>query len=112
MNTAKGDQELPAFEAAFATSATTLSREKPESGCSTYYTKGPTNPLLEPSYIDHVFLASMAERDKTIPVVAGAHCFERSCKPFESDTKDNGTSYWSVSDHCPVYFEIADDDRD
>ncbi|MBS2011569.1 MAG: endonuclease/exonuclease/phosphatase family protein [Deltaproteobacteria bacterium] len=112
MNTARDDQELPGFEAALASSATSLDRAKPESSCSTYFTKSPSNPLLEPSYIDHVFLASMAERDTTIPVTAGAHCYERACKPFESDSKDHGTSYWSVSDHCPVYFEIADEDRD
>ena len=112
MNTARDDQELPGFEAAFATNETALSRAKPESTCSTYYTKGPTNPLLEPSYIDHVFLASMDERDRAIPVTAGAHCFERACAPFESDSKDHGTSYWSVSDHCPIYFEVADTDRD
>ena len=28
----------------------------------------------------------MAERDRSVPVTAGAHCFERACKPFESDT--------------------------
>jgi hypothetical protein len=54
----------------------------------------------------------MDERDTTVPVTVGAHCFERSCQPFESDSAEHGTSYWSVSDHCPVYFEIADVDRD
>jgi len=112
MNTARNEQELPAFEAAMASGDTSLSRAKPESTCSTYFTKSPSNPLLEPSFIDHVFLASMDERDRSVPVTAGAHCFERSCKPFESDSKDHGTSYWSVSDHCPVYFEITDQDRD
>jgi|GEM_PF-1422452 len=112
MNTARGEQELPAFESALASEGTGLARAEPESTCSTYHTKGPQNPVLEPSFIDHVFLASLAERDTSVPLTAGAHCFERACKPFESDSKDHGTSYWSVSDHCPVYFEITDEDRD
>lgn len=47
-----------------------------------------------------------------VPLRVGAHCFERACQAFESDAKESGTSYWGVSDHCPVYFEIADEDRD
>jgi hypothetical protein len=54
----------------------------------------------------------MDERDTTVQLTVGAHCYERSCQPFESDSAEHGTSYWSVSDHCPVYFEIADVDRD
>lgn len=48
--------------------------------------------MLAPSPIDHVYLAS--------------------CQPFASSSAESGTSYWAVSDHCPVYFEIADRDRD
>jgi exonuclease III len=111
MNTARDTLELPAFDSAIgATSG--LTRQLPDLACSTYYTKGPQNPVLQPSYIDNVYFASMEERDTTVPVTVGAHCFERSCQPFESDSAEHGTSYWSVSDHCPVYFEIADVDRD
>ena len=115
MNTARGPQELPAFDEALSASAsggTGLTRQDPDLLCSTYYTKGPTNPVLQPSFIDNVYLASMDERDVSVPVTVGAHCYERSCQPFESDSAENGTSYWTVSDHCPVYFEIADADRD
>jgi len=111
MNTARGDLELPAFDGALA-AGTGLTRELPDLACSTYYTKGPQNPVLQPSLIDNVYVASMVERDRAIPVTVGAHCYERSCQPFESDSADHGTSYWGVSDHCPVYFEIADTDRD
>lgn len=111
MNTARGDQELPAFDGALA-SGTGLTREEPDLACSTYYTKGPQNPVLQPSLIDNVYVASMEERDRAVPVTVGAHCYERSCQPFESDSAQHGTSYWSVSDHCPVYFEITDLDRD
>lgn len=112
MNTARDEQELPAFDQAMASASSGLVRQPPDLACSTYYTKGPQNPVLQPSFIDNVYFASMSERDVSIPVTVGAHCYERSCQPFESDSAENGTSYWSVSDHCPVYFEIADVDRD
>ena len=67
---------------------------------------------LQPSLIDHVYLASFAEHDETVALVAGAHCAERSCQAFESDSVRSGTTYWGVSDHCPVYFELEDIDRD
>lgn len=111
MNTARDEQELPAFDSAMG-SGSGLARELPDLACSTYYTKGPTNPVLQPSFIDNVYLASMSERDRTVPVTVGAHCYERSCQPFESDSAETGTSYWSVSDHCPVYFELTDVDQD
>jgi endonuclease/exonuclease/phosphatase family metal-dependent hydrolase len=111
MNTARDDKELPAFDSAMG-EGSGLVRELPDLACSTYYTKGPQNPVLQQSFIDNVYFASMAERDRTVPVTVGAHCYERSCEPFESDSAETGTSYWSVSDHCPVYFEIADEDRD
>ncbi len=110
-NTARKDAEMPGFDAAMASAESGLARQANESACSTYHTKG-KNPVLEPSLIDHVYLASFAERDTSVPIVSGAHCAERSCQPFESSSAESGTSYWGVSDHCPVYFEVVDEDRD
>jgi endonuclease/exonuclease/phosphatase family metal-dependent hydrolase len=110
-NTAGQEEEMPAFDSAITGSESGLSRQKNESACTTYYTKG-KEPLLVPSWIDHVYTSSLAERDLTVPIVSGAHCAERSCQPFESSGPESGTSYWGVSDHCPVYFEIVDQDRD
>jgi endonuclease/exonuclease/phosphatase family metal-dependent hydrolase len=110
-NTAGHEKELPNFDVAIGGAESGLSRQANESGCTTYHTKG-KDPLLAPSWIDHVYTASLAERDTSVPIVSGAHCAERSCQPFESSGPESGTSYWGVSDHCPVYFEIADQDRD
>ncbi len=110
-NTARKDEELPGFDAAMGSAESGLARQAHESTCSTYHTKG-KNPVLEPSWIDHVYLASFAERDTSVPIVSGTHCAERSCQPFESSSAESGTSYWGVSDHCPVYFEVADEDLD
>lgn len=46
MNTARGDQELPAFDGAPAAGGSGLARQQPDLMCSTYSTKGPLNPLL------------------------------------------------------------------
>ena len=110
-NTALHDKEMPAFDGAIGGAESGLARQSNESKCTTYYTKG-KSPLLEPSWIDHVYTSSLAERDTSVPIVSGAHCAERSCQPFESSSPESGTSYWGVSDHCPVYFEIVDRDRD
>jgi endonuclease/exonuclease/phosphatase family metal-dependent hydrolase len=108
MNTALQDKELPGLDGALGGGGTSLARETPDLGCTSYYVKSPNDPLVQPAWIDQVYLASMQERDRTVALTVGAHCWERACKPFESDSKENGTSYWAVSDHCPVYFEVTD----
>jgi endonuclease/exonuclease/phosphatase family metal-dependent hydrolase len=112
LNTAKGELEYPELDEALASHGTGLTREEGELACTSYYTKSPKNPLLQPSQIDHVYLASLEERDPAVPLAVGAHCAERDCEPFESDSAEHGTTYWGVSDHCPVYFEIRDRDLD
>ena len=47
-----------------------------------------------------------------MPVVSGAHCAERLCQPFESTDLQSGSTFYNVSDHCPVYFELTDTDLD
>jgi endonuclease/exonuclease/phosphatase family metal-dependent hydrolase len=109
-NTARED-ELTGFDEAIA-SGTNLARQANASSCSTYHVQSRANPVLAPSLIDHVYTAGLGERDRSVALVSGAHCAERSCQPFESASPASGTSYWGVSDHCPVYFEIADRDLD
>jgi endonuclease/exonuclease/phosphatase family metal-dependent hydrolase len=110
LNTARADREWPAFDAAID-AGLDMQRLPNESGCTSYYFKNKAG-LLAPSWLDHVVTSSLAEVDTGVPIVSGAHCFERSCQPFESDGPETGTSYWGVSDHCPVYFEIRDADDD
>jgi endonuclease/exonuclease/phosphatase family metal-dependent hydrolase len=112
LNTAKEEGELPGLDRAMAAGDTGLTRAPADAACTSYYVKSKGVADVQPSLIDHVYLASMDERDRSVPMTVGAHCYERSCQPFESDSKEHGTSYWGVSDHCPVYFEIADEDRD
>lgn len=109
-NTAREEEEMPALDAAFA-EGTGLARAENPDGCTSYYVKNKIG-LVAPSTIDQVYAASLEELDREVPLVSGAHCAERLCEAFESDGPESGTTYWGVSDHCPVYFEIADVDRD
>lgn len=110
LNTAREEQELGALDAAFAEGTGLVRQENPD-GCTSYYVKNKIG-LVAPSWIDHVYAASLDELDRDVPLVSGAHCAERRCQAFESDGPESGTTYWGVSDHCPVYFEIADRDLD
>ncbi len=110
LNTARGDAELSGLDQAFDAHVD-LSRLHNDTGCSSYFVKNKLG-ALHPSLIDQVYLGDLGELDAAVPLRSGAHCVERACEPFESDGPETGTSYWGVSDHCPVYFEIADQDRD
>ena len=83
-------------------------RHDNESACTSYYVKNKSG-ALRPSLLDQVYVSSLDELDREVPLRAGAHCYERSCEPFESDGAATGTTYWGVSDHCPVYFELRDE---
>jgi endonuclease/exonuclease/phosphatase family metal-dependent hydrolase len=110
LNTAGGEEELPALDEAMATAG--LARAVGPMACTAYYVKKATNPLLRPSLLDQVYLGSFAERDADVPLLAGAHCAIQSCERFESRDPETGGTFWGVSDHCPVSFEVRDEDRD
>ncbi len=110
LNTAREEAEYGALDAAFASSLPIERHDNP-SGCTSYFVKNKLGTLA-PSTIDQVLTASLDELDSEVPIVSGAHCYERSCTPFESDGPETGTTYWGVSDHCPVYFELRDADLD
>lgn len=110
LNTARGEAELGALDDALA-EGTGLDRMDNPAGCTAYYVKNKLG-VVAPSWIDHVYTASLSELDVTVPPVSGAHCYERSCRAFESRGPDDSATYWGVSDHCPVYFEIGDADQD
>ncbi|MBW2455668.1 MAG: hypothetical protein JRI68_14210 [Deltaproteobacteria bacterium] len=111
LNTARLGEEFPLMDESFAAGAG-MDRLPNESGCSSYWIKKATNPKLRVSWLDHVYLAAFDELDDGVPVVSGAHCAERLCQQFESTDLYSGSTFYNVSDHCPVYFEITDTDLD
>jgi endonuclease/exonuclease/phosphatase family metal-dependent hydrolase len=116
LNTARAPDELVSLDAAFFQVDdqvdSGLARQTLEQSCSAYWVKKSTNPLLRPSLLDHVYASSMNERDASVDVAAGAHCAEHHCEQYESTDALSGGSFWGVSDHCPVYFEVVDVDDD
>jgi endonuclease/exonuclease/phosphatase family metal-dependent hydrolase len=111
LNTARAGEEFPGLDDSFGAD-TGLVRQPNPSGCTSYWIKKSTNPLLRPAWLDHVYLASFDELDRDVPVLAGGHCAERQCQQFESTSPESGSTFYDVSDHCPVYFEIVDRDDD
>lgn len=111
LNTARAEQEYPQLDAAFAAHAP-LARQANELPCSSYYTSSATNPVVRPALIDHVYAAGLGERDLEVPLTAGTHCAQKRCERFESTDASTGSTFYAVSDHCPVYFEVVDRDDD
>jgi endonuclease/exonuclease/phosphatase family metal-dependent hydrolase len=111
LNTARQGEEYGLMDESFAAGAA-MDRMPNQSGCSSYWIKKATNPMLRVSWLDHVYLAALDELDATVPILSGAHCAERLCQPFESTDLASGSTFYNVSDHCPVYFEITDTDLD
>ena len=111
LNTAREESEFGGLDAAFAT-GTGLERQDNPAGCTSYWIKKTGNPLVRPSWLDQVYRSSLEELDPEVPIASGAHCAEHACQQFESRDAASGTSFYSVSDHCPVYFELRDTDTD
>jgi len=76
---------------------TVLTRDLP---CSEYFHPDPEGPWL-PSLLDHVVTTKDVARPGSLAV--HGHCRALACKPSETVPKD----FETVSDHCPVTFELA-----
>lgn len=67
--------------------------------CTSYWTGTLGGPEHQPSHLDHIVI-----QDKNFPAVesvkVGAHCARNECRPGTPEAL--GTSYQSVSDHCPL----------
>lgn len=68
-------------------------------GCTSYWEGAPNDGVHDPSILDHIVIQDKnmgaVEQVRTI-----AHCAKLSCR--QATPADLGTSYNSVSDHCPV----------
>ena len=106
LNTARGEAELVDIDAAFA--GADLSRRANGTGCTAYFAENSKKPAVTGSVIDQVYIHGLGELDGSVPLLSGTHCAVHQCQGFESRDLQSGGTYWSVSDHCPVYFEIED----
>jgi endonuclease/exonuclease/phosphatase family metal-dependent hydrolase len=90
-----------------------LERLPNEIGCSSYWEgEGGRNGVQQPSLLDHVFLGGFGIGAITTPLEAWLHCARWRCSEFISRPGEEDGSFWDVSDHCPLTFEIRDRARE
>ncbi len=83
------------------------------SGCSEYWEgPGDRDGVQQPSELDQVYLGGMEELDGSVPLAAWLHCARYGCSPFVSRPGEEDGTFWDVSDHCPLTFEIRNVDLD
>jgi endonuclease/exonuclease/phosphatase family metal-dependent hydrolase len=86
-----------------------LERLHNESGCTSYWEGGGTpDGVQEPALIDHVFIAGFGLDAVTSPLTPWLHCARWRCSEFVSRPGAEDGTFWDVSDHCPLTFEISD----
>jgi endonuclease/exonuclease/phosphatase family metal-dependent hydrolase len=76
-------------------------------GCSQYWEGGGARDgVQQPSLLDHVFLGGAARSAAAGPVSAWLHCARAGCAELVSRPGQEDGTFWDVSDHCPLSFEL------
>ncbi len=82
-------------------------------GCSEYWEgPGERDGIQIPSLLDQVYLSGLEERDGSVPLTSWLHCARYDCRPLVSIQGHEDATFWDVSDHCPLTFEVRDRDMD
>lgn len=83
-------------------------------GCTEYWEGRGREPdgIQVASSLDHVYVRSLEELDTSVPLQAWLHCRRMRCADLESRPGAEDATFWDVSDHCPLTFEIVDRDLD
>jgi hypothetical protein len=80
-----------------------------ETGCSSYWEGGgDPDGVQESSLLDHVFLRGFGDGAVARPLEAWLHCARFGCSDLISRAGQEDGTFWDVSDHCPLTFEIRD----
>jgi len=104
-------QELDALALALAPAG--LSPWETVGGCTAYWDGPRRDAWLEPSRLDLVWSAGLAEVPpgdrRSWP---GTHCARHHCRPFAATEHHPDPDLHGISDHCPVVIDLprADDD--
>ena len=76
-------------------------------GCTSYWEGGgDRDGVQHPSLLDHVFLAGFSADEPVVPVQSWLHCARIECGDLISRPGAEDGTFWDVSDHCPLTFEI------
>ncbi len=82
-------------------------------GCSEYWEgPGPPDGIQVPGLLDRVYVRGFEELDAGIALESWLHCARMECRPLVSRPGAEDGTFWDVSDHCPLTFEIHDRDLD
>jgi endonuclease/exonuclease/phosphatase family metal-dependent hydrolase len=80
-----------------------------ETGCSSYWEGGgDPDGVQRSSLLDHVFLRGFTDDAVARPLEAWLHCARFGCSDLISRVGEEDGTFWDVSDHCPLTFEIRD----
>jgi endonuclease/exonuclease/phosphatase family metal-dependent hydrolase len=86
-----------------------LERLPNRSGCTSYWEGGgEPDGIQQPALVDHVVLAGFGSDALTSPVTPWLHCTRWQCGELISRPGQEDGTFWDVSDHCPLTFEIRD----
>jgi endonuclease/exonuclease/phosphatase family metal-dependent hydrolase len=78
-------------------------------GCTSYWEGGgDRDGVQKASFLDHVFLGGFASDEPVVPVQSWLHCARLECADLISRPGAEDGTFWDVSDHCPLTFEIRD----
>jgi len=89
-----------------------LHRLENETGCSEYWEgRGDRDGVQVPSLLDHVFFRGFGKGAVVQPLQAWLHCTRWGCSELVSRVGEEDGTFWDVSDHCPLTFEIRDGAR-
>jgi len=84
-----------------------LERLQNSLGCTSYWEGGGKRDGVHvPSLLDHVFVGGFGPDAVTKPLEAWLHCARWQCEDLISRTGEEDGTFWDVSDHCPLTFEI------
>jgi endonuclease/exonuclease/phosphatase family metal-dependent hydrolase len=82
-------------------------------GCSSYWEgPGERDGVQISSLIDLVYVRGLEELDAEAELRSWLHCARLDCAELVSEKGFEDATYWDVSDHCPLSFEIEDRDVD
>ena len=97
------DHELLEVDAILAGAG--LERVVNQTGCTEYW-EGPGEPdgVQQPSLLDLVYVRAL---EVSGPARSWLHCARLACGELVSRPGAEDATYFDVSDHCPVTFEVA-----
>jgi len=78
-------------------------------GCTSYWEgSGGRDGVHVPSMLDHVFVGGTGLAAISRPLETWLHCSRWQCEDLISRSGEEDGTFWDVSDHCPLTFEIRD----